>query len=202
MSSRAPKGLKPEQIVAAALAELDAVGLDVLSVRGVARRLGVQAPALYWHLRNKRELLDAAGTQLWRPAIDAAVSAARTSSGDAGVIVMAYARSLRTALLSCRDGARVVSSTHLRDQGLLESMEAPLRDWAAAGHDVNAFVTLIQTAQHATIGFCLSEQMREETDLGNRERELRESPHVAGIGETVLGPPDDRFEAMLSLLIR
>ncbi|WP_344262678.1 TetR/AcrR family transcriptional regulator C-terminal domain-containing protein [Actinomadura napierensis] len=37
---------------------LDEVGLDGLSLRRLARELGVQAPALYWHFKNKQELLD------------------------------------------------------------------------------------------------------------------------------------------------
>jgi TetR/AcrR family tetracycline transcriptional repressor len=38
---------------------LDEVGIDGLTVRLLAGRLGVKSPALYWHLRNKQELLDA-----------------------------------------------------------------------------------------------------------------------------------------------
>jgi TetR/AcrR family tetracycline transcriptional repressor len=47
-----------EQLVDAAIEVLDESGLAGLTLRQVATRLGVQAPALYWHVRNKRELLD------------------------------------------------------------------------------------------------------------------------------------------------
>jgi len=47
-----------EQLVDAAIEVLDESGLAGLTLRQVAARLGVQAPALYWHVRNKRELLD------------------------------------------------------------------------------------------------------------------------------------------------
>lgn len=47
-----------EQVVRTAIALLDEVGLAGLTLRRLAAELGVQAPALYWHVRNKRELLD------------------------------------------------------------------------------------------------------------------------------------------------
>jgi TetR/AcrR family tetracycline transcriptional repressor len=37
-----------------------------VTVRAVGARLGVQAPALYWHVRDKRELLDEMATEIWR----------------------------------------------------------------------------------------------------------------------------------------
>ena len=47
-----------EQIVAVALELLDEAGLDGLTLRQLAARLGIRAPTLYWHVRDKRELLD------------------------------------------------------------------------------------------------------------------------------------------------
>lgn len=52
---RAP--LSRERLVAAAIDLLQDCGLDALSTRSLAQRLGVQAPALYWHIRNKAQLL-------------------------------------------------------------------------------------------------------------------------------------------------
>lgn len=50
--------LDRQKITAAAIACLDDDGLDALSTRRVAARLGVSSPTLYWHVRNKDELLD------------------------------------------------------------------------------------------------------------------------------------------------
>ena len=44
--------------VAVALDLLDEAGLDGLTLRQLAGRLGIRAPTLYWHVRDKRELLD------------------------------------------------------------------------------------------------------------------------------------------------
>ncbi|WP_165952487.1 TetR/AcrR family transcriptional regulator [Kribbella albertanoniae] len=45
-------------IADAALAAIRDVGVEGLTMRGVAERLGVRAPTLYHHVRNKAELLD------------------------------------------------------------------------------------------------------------------------------------------------
>lgn len=40
-------------VVRAALDLLNEVGLDGLTLRRIATELDVQAPALYWHVKNK-----------------------------------------------------------------------------------------------------------------------------------------------------
>jgi AcrR family transcriptional regulator len=50
--------LTQEAIVDAALAMLDATGLETLSMRRIARSLGTTAGALYWHVGSKDGLLD------------------------------------------------------------------------------------------------------------------------------------------------
>lgn len=51
-------GLNREAVVQAALAMLDTAGVDGLSMRALADRLGVKAASLYWHLRDKEQLLE------------------------------------------------------------------------------------------------------------------------------------------------
>ncbi len=51
-------GLNREAVVQAALGMLDTVGVDGLSMRALADRLGVKAASLYWHLRDKEQLLE------------------------------------------------------------------------------------------------------------------------------------------------
>jgi AcrR family transcriptional regulator len=46
-----------DAIVNAAVRVLDRVGLDALSMRRVAEEMGTGAGSLYWHVRNKEELL-------------------------------------------------------------------------------------------------------------------------------------------------
>src|SRR5207247_9642587 len=49
--------LTRDAIVEAALHVLDREGLDGLSMRRVAEELGTGAASLYWHVRNKDELI-------------------------------------------------------------------------------------------------------------------------------------------------
>jgi len=53
--------LSRQRIVEAAIAILDADGLDALSTRRLARDLAVQAPSLYNHFATKDEILEAVG---------------------------------------------------------------------------------------------------------------------------------------------
>ncbi|GHE28033.1 hypothetical protein GCM10017673_32750 [Streptosporangium violaceochromogenes] len=50
--------LSRPQIVRAAVELLDAQGMDALSMRRLAARLGSGATSIYWHVANKDELLD------------------------------------------------------------------------------------------------------------------------------------------------
>lgn len=74
-------------------------------MRKLALELGVQPSALYWHVPNKQQLL--------AELADRIVARARHVSldGDWHPNVIAGARALRAALLSCRDGAELVSSS-------------------------------------------------------------------------------------------
>ena len=50
--------LTQADVVTAAVDLLDEVGLQQLTLRRLADRLGVRAPTLYWHVDDKRTLLD------------------------------------------------------------------------------------------------------------------------------------------------
>src|SRR3954462_1389491 len=52
-------------VVQTALALLDEVGLEGLSLRRLARELGVQAPALYRHFAHKEDLLRAMADEMF-----------------------------------------------------------------------------------------------------------------------------------------
>lgn len=44
-----------ETVITEALDLLDEVGLDGVSTRRLAKRLGVEQPSLYWYFRTKRD---------------------------------------------------------------------------------------------------------------------------------------------------
>jgi TetR/AcrR family tetracycline transcriptional repressor len=51
-------GLSRSRLVSEALGLIQEEGLDALSMRGLADRLNVKAASLYWHVRDRRELLE------------------------------------------------------------------------------------------------------------------------------------------------
>jgi TetR/AcrR family tetracycline transcriptional repressor len=57
--------LSRDAVVDRALALADARGLEALTIRGLAKELGVTPMALYWHFRSKDELLAGVAERLW-----------------------------------------------------------------------------------------------------------------------------------------
>lgn len=68
--TRAGRPLKPlitrEAAVTAAMAVIDRDGLEALSVQSVARAMKVSAPSLYYHFKDKDELLQLVARELLR----------------------------------------------------------------------------------------------------------------------------------------
>jgi TetR/AcrR family tetracycline transcriptional repressor len=96
------RGLSRERLVQAALELIQEEGLDGLSMRGLADQLEVKAASLYWHVRDRRELVE-----LLADSILATVPAAQRSSGwrqavlDAGV-------ALRHRVVAQKDADRIL----------------------------------------------------------------------------------------------
>ncbi|MEU3690940.1 TetR/AcrR family transcriptional regulator [Streptomyces narbonensis] len=57
--------LTREQIVRTAVELLDADGLEGLNMRSLGQRLNSAATAVYWHVKNKDNLVTLAGDQVW-----------------------------------------------------------------------------------------------------------------------------------------
>ncbi|MEU4166968.1 TetR/AcrR family transcriptional regulator C-terminal domain-containing protein [Streptomyces sp. NPDC026665] len=60
--------LTADRIVRAAIDLLDDEGLDGLNMRSLAQRLGSAATAVYWHIKNKDDLVRLAGDAVWSEA--------------------------------------------------------------------------------------------------------------------------------------
>lgn len=79
--TRAGRPLKPlitrEAAVAAAIEVIDRDGLEALSVQAVARAMKVSAPSLYYHFKDKDELLQLVARELLR-------QIGKSTSPDAG----------------------------------------------------------------------------------------------------------------------
>ncbi|WKD57399.1 Tetracycline repressor protein class E [Corynebacterium capitovis DSM 44611] len=105
-----PMHLSRDVIGRAALGILDEYGLADVTMRRVATSLSVAPGALYWHIKNKQELISHLAELITAPLFDAS----RAASTPAVLCA-----ELRRVLLAHRDGAEVVLAA-------LSQTESPL----------------------------------------------------------------------------
>ncbi len=119
--------LGKEQIVEAALALMDQIGLDGLTMRNLAEKLGIKAGSLYWHVRNKEELLDLLA--------DAVCAGVREPDPNLPwrERLEGLAHEYRQALLVHRDAAQLLAGTLPTGVNRLHLMESVFSALLAAG---------------------------------------------------------------------
>ncbi|WP_447920191.1 tetracycline resistance transcriptional repressor TetR [Achromobacter aegrifaciens] len=194
--------LRLDVVIRAGLDLLNEVGVDGLTTRKLAERLGVQQPALYWHFKNKRALLDRLA--------EAMLSENHTYSmprpGDGWrAFLNGNARSFRRALLAYRDGARIHAGTR-PSEPQFETVEAQLsflcKEGFAPGDAAHALVAV----SCYTVGAVL-EQQAAETDGHDRRAGQPASPSpatpflAAALQAFDDAGPDAAFEYGLALLV-
>ena len=204
-----PAGLTKAAIVQAAFDLLDEAGMDGLTVRALASRLGVQAPALYWHVRSKQALLDEMATQVWRRVGE--VMAALPADLPWREVIVTYASTVRRELLGHRDGAKAFSGTTLTDPGVVRRQETTFENFIAQGFTLDGAVRGLLMAHYFTIGFCVEEQAVAQMIASGDDRysldhraELigpEAAPLAVAAGQVIFGDPDARFAEMLGLLL-
>ncbi|ONF64779.1 TetR/AcrR family transcriptional regulator C-terminal domain-containing protein [Amycolatopsis keratiniphila] len=145
-------GLTRQDIVHAGLRLLNDVGLNGLTLRLIAQELGVKAPALYWHMKNKQELLDEMATRMYADAMPGRVP---EGMGEQESLELA-ARALRRMMLAYRDGAKVFAGTFLTDDSLLG--DNPLQSRVDAGLEPHLAGRALFTVYSYVIGFTIEEQ--------------------------------------------
>ncbi|HEY7147609.1 MAG TPA: TetR/AcrR family transcriptional regulator C-terminal domain-containing protein [Streptosporangiaceae bacterium] len=204
------RGLTKASIVAAALGLLDEVGLDGLTVRAVAARLGVQAPALYWHVRSKQDLLDEMATQIWQ-GIGEQLAALPPDLGWRQEMI-AFASITRRTLLAHRDGAKVFTGTYLTDASVLENQEAGLSRMMDQGFTLADVIRAYSLLYSFVIGFCIEEQaVAQATAAGDdryalerRAARLDQEAHPLTVqaGPEIFADPDGRFEDLVGMIVQ
>jgi TetR/AcrR family tetracycline transcriptional repressor len=203
------KGLAKAEIVRAALETLDSEGLDGLTLRKVAARLDVQAPALYWHVRNKQELLDEMGTEIWRRISLRLQELPRDLPWRDGLAD--YAQIARQELLRHRDGAKMAAGTTLTDVEVLRSAEPRLAGMVAQGFTVRSATQANVLLQHFTVGFCIEEQAVSQGratgdprfSLESRDKRVdsEKYPMIAEAGREIFEDDDRRFGELVELIL-
>lgn len=203
------KGLTRERIVAAALEVLDEGGIEAVTLRAVAARLDVRAPALYWHVSNKQQLLDEMGTEIQRRVLARVGEVAADAPGRGGLAT--YARALRAEYLAHRDGARTFSGTRLTDAEILRAQEPWLNGWVAAGLTLDDAMDAAEIVTAYVVGFVIEEQERAQSAASDPDRysvAARDAavgegaPLVAAAGHRrAAAGADARFDRQLDLVL-
>src|SRR5580698_10108263 len=91
----------------AGLKLLNEDGLEQLTLRRLGVELNVQPATIYWHFKDKQELLDEMATTVLTEG--AANLLPKRSSSDWRVWAATYGEGRRKTLMAYRDGARMVS---------------------------------------------------------------------------------------------
>ncbi|GIH66703.1 TetR family transcriptional regulator [Microbispora siamensis] len=195
--------LERDTIVRTAIRLLDEVGLEKLTLRRLAAELGVQAPALYWHFRNKQELLDEMAE-----AISAQEPLRPLAEGESWEEWLAeWCRGQRRAFKSHRDTARLTAGTH-PGTATLQTVETILESLQRAGFTRTDAMWGLGTLASFLGGFVLEEQADQER--GTKDPALFEEaleslapyPNVRAVMAETGGPQTDAsFEYGIALIL-
>lgn len=202
--------LTQKEILQAALKLLDEVGFDGITMRALAAKLGIKAASLYWHVRNKQELLVLLADEICAPIREPDISLSWQAQLEF------LGNEYRNTLLLHRDAARVLASSNSMPLGshrlrLTEIILTTLlnvgfdkQDAVYAGFLLNEYVTM----------FVLGETQYEKMDAGENSEETpmdfqgwvnslpqNEYPGIRRLADHLQKPdPDERFRFGMEIL--
>jgi AcrR family transcriptional regulator len=205
--------LTRDAIVEAALRVLDRDGMDGLSMHRVAHELGTGAGSLYWHVRNKGELL-----QLLSERLAGEVELPDPDPSRWQAQLKDIARQMRAGAHRHRDGARITlgrvpsGPTIARfAEWLFELMTptcVPDRVIAYMGDIVSLYVGAYALEETLGVASPTGEDLPPDQIVAMFRDYLLSLPvdtfpHIhRAIGDLFGGNPDERFEFGLDLLLR
>lgn len=174
--------LSRERILREALALVDDEGLDAVSMRKLARRLGVDPMSLYNHVDGKDALLDGVAEVLL-----AAIPA--TGPGpDLRATMAALAHGFRAAMLGHPRAAPLVLTRQLASLTALAPVEAVLGPLLAAGYPPERAVHGLR----AVLAFLIGTLMREVSaapTFSNGSRDRLEDLEASGLPAVTAAAP-------------
>jgi AcrR family transcriptional regulator len=168
IAQRAP--LTHRSVIAGALALADAEGLEAVTIRRLAKELGVTPMALYWHVRNKDDLLDGVAASLFDE-VDLRVDASSRWQDQLQSLLGSLTTVLRAhpAAASLLTTRTVISESGLRaTEALLDILGrggfSPSETTQVARHALGAIANLVTDVPGVVAG------EESEDRLGARQR--------------------------------
>lgn len=146
-------GLTREQVVTEATKLLRTEGLAAVSTRRVAERLNVKSPALYWHVRNKDELL-----QLVADGICAQMSLPPSGCGFRARLVQ-IATEYRRVLTGYRDAPRLFAEQPPTGPHRMRLYDAAVGAFLDAGFQTAEAIAMATFYRHYLLGM-ITEEVR------------------------------------------
>jgi TetR/AcrR family transcriptional regulator, tetracycline repressor protein len=153
--------LTRDDVVDAAVDLLSEVGLEGLSLRRLARELGVSAPTLYWHVADKRTLLDHVADRLL---VDQWQVTPLAPGEDWAEWLRERATRQYRALVAHRDAARVLAGNR-PTEAAMPAAEQVLGTLVGAGFTPAEAFAGVQALGNLVIGSALEYQAERERDL-------------------------------------
>lgn len=214
MAHARPKEAVPltrDTIVVATKRILQRDGYDALTMRSLARELGVQAASLYWHVRDKDLLED----WLFEALLDEVRLTPRGKDWREDLRVIA--RQMRTQLMSKRDMQQISAGRFVLGPALLRQMETILtvlrqsglanRDAAFAVYTLLTYVNGFVLFQTRRLSAAQGKGIGRAKILAKLRSELVALPpdiypnSIALAEDLTADDPDARFDFGLELLI-
>jgi len=150
-SARARPPLSRERVLRAAMLLADREGVEALTMRKLARELGVEAMTLYYYVAKKGEILDGIG--------DLVASEIELPSGEVGwkAAVRQRAISAHEVLLRHPWASMLWVSSMTIGPGRLRYMDAGLRAYREAGFSPALTEQAFHAVENHIVGFTLQE---------------------------------------------
>jgi AcrR family transcriptional regulator len=169
------RALSRQQIVEAAITIADREGLDALTMRRVAQQLGAGTMSLYWHVRNKDELIElmrdqVVGEHTLQP------------SGDWRSDLARFARDTRAIFVRHPWLASVAFGTPPLGPNSLRQDELTMAAMSSLGVDLQTQGAIGAVVYFFVIGFVLRElaqdQLQQRTGVTIQEWRAQVGPYI------------------------
>ena len=201
-----PPRLSRAQVIDAAVVLADEEGIERLTMRSVAHRLGAEAMSLYRHVRNKEDLVDGM--------VDLVFAEIDIPAGtDWTAVMRGRAASAREALARHPWAIGLMESRVSPGPSNLRHHDAVLRVLLGAGFSSATATRIYNLVDSYVYGFALQERslpvgtpedMAEVGEAILRQMPVDEYPHLAQVGRELMEASFDyraEFEFGLDLIV-